>query len=99
MFNFSFWDVILILMVALIVFGPGKLPEVARSLGKGIVEFRKMTNKASKVMDITKSEVDEIQKDAVSPIQTKKEEGIKNTVGNSANDKTMKADSKQNLLK
>jgi len=99
MFNFSFWDIILILMVALIVFGPRKLPEVARSLGRGIAEFRKMTSKASKVMDSTKNEIDEIQKDTVSPIQTKKEEGIKNTVGNSDNGKTMKADNKQNLLK
>jgi sec-independent protein translocase protein TatA len=34
---------ILILVVALIIFGPGKLPEVGKSLGKTIKEFRKST--------------------------------------------------------
>lgn len=32
------WFVILV--VALVVFGPGKLPELGRSLGKGIAEFK-----------------------------------------------------------
>ena len=30
-----------ILVIALIVFGPGKFPEVGKSLGKGITEFRR----------------------------------------------------------
>jgi sec-independent protein translocase protein TatA len=34
------WEIILILVVALLLFGK-RLPEVARSLGKGIVEFKK----------------------------------------------------------
>jgi len=32
---------ILVLLIALIVFGPGKLPEVGEALGRGIREFRK----------------------------------------------------------
>jgi sec-independent protein translocase protein TatA len=34
-------EVLLILVVVLIVFGAGKLPQVASQLGKGIREFRK----------------------------------------------------------
>lgn len=34
------WELILILAIALIIFGPGKLPEVGKALGKGIREFR-----------------------------------------------------------
>jgi sec-independent protein translocase protein TatA len=34
-------ELILILVIALVVFGPGKLPEVGRALGKGLGEFRK----------------------------------------------------------
>ena len=35
------WELILVLTIALIIFGPGKLPDVAKSLGKGINEFKK----------------------------------------------------------
>ncbi|HYL41109.1 MAG TPA: twin-arginine translocase TatA/TatE family subunit [Candidatus Binatus sp.] len=34
---------ILILVIALIVFGPGKLPEIGNAIGKGIREFREAT--------------------------------------------------------
>src|SRR5277367_6176168 len=34
---------IIIFVVALVVFGPEKLPELARNLGKFMVEFRRMT--------------------------------------------------------
>ncbi len=44
MFNIGPWELGLILLVALIVVGPGKLPEVAKSIGKGINEFKKVTN-------------------------------------------------------
>ena len=41
MFNFSMPELILTLVVALIVFGPGKLPEVGKAIGKGISELRR----------------------------------------------------------
>lgn len=41
MFNLGMPEIILILVVALIVLGPNKLPEMAKSLGKGLREFRK----------------------------------------------------------
>ncbi|MEW6457857.1 MAG: twin-arginine translocase TatA/TatE family subunit [Bacillota bacterium] len=41
--NIGIPELILILVVALIIFGPGKLPEVGKSLGKTIREFRKST--------------------------------------------------------
>lgn len=44
MFGIGVPELILILVVGLIVFGPGKLPEMGRSLGKGIREFRKASN-------------------------------------------------------
>ncbi len=37
-------ELILILLVALIVVGPSKLPDLAKSLGKGLSEFRKATD-------------------------------------------------------
>lgn len=34
------WELILILVIALIIFGPGKLPEVGKALGRGLREFK-----------------------------------------------------------
>jgi sec-independent protein translocase protein TatA len=34
-------ELVVILVVALLVFGPGKLPEIGSALGKGIRDFRK----------------------------------------------------------
>ena len=34
---------IIVLVVALIIFGPGKLPELGKALGRGITEFKTAT--------------------------------------------------------
>jgi sec-independent protein translocase protein TatA len=39
-FNIGPLELIVVLIIALIVFGPKRLPELGRSLGKGIREFR-----------------------------------------------------------
>jgi len=39
--NIGVPELILILIILLIIFGAGKLPEIARSLGKAIKEFKK----------------------------------------------------------
>lgn len=37
-------ELILIFIVALIVFGPRKLPEIGKTIGKGMAEFKKASN-------------------------------------------------------
>lgn len=39
--NFGPWELILILLIVLIIVGPGKLPQVGQSLGKALQNFRK----------------------------------------------------------
>ena len=54
-------ELILVLIIAVIVLGPGKLPEVARALGKTMREFRSITdgfqNELRKELDSTTSQV------------------------------------------
>jgi sec-independent protein translocase protein TatA len=37
-------ELVVIFVIALIIFGPRKLPELGRSLGRGIAEFKNATN-------------------------------------------------------
>lgn len=54
-------ELILILVIALVIFGPGKLPEIGKSVGKALNEFKK----ASK--DLTA----EIKEDKIEKIESK----------------------------
>lgn len=41
MFGLGHWEILLILLIVLILFGAGKLPKVASEIAKGIKSFRK----------------------------------------------------------
>ncbi|MBU5256874.1 MULTISPECIES: twin-arginine translocase TatA/TatE family subunit [Tissierella] len=45
-------ELILILGIALVIFGPGKLPEIGKAFGKAIGEFKNHANKISEDMEI-----------------------------------------------
>jgi len=51
MFNFTLPELVVIFVVALIVFGPNKLPEIGRALGKGIGELKKALNGVKEQVD------------------------------------------------
>lgn len=48
MFGIGFPEMLVILVVGLIFFGPKKLPDIARQLGKGVAEFKKATDDVKK---------------------------------------------------
>lgn len=44
-------ELVIILVIALIIFGPRKLPELGRSLGKSIGEFKKASNELQRTLE------------------------------------------------
>ena len=49
--NFGPWELILILVIVLIIVGPGKLPQVGQSLGKALQNFRKAKDEEFEEID------------------------------------------------
>jgi len=70
MFSFSMPELVLILVIALVVFGPGKLPEVGKALGKGIQEFRRATTGG----DQAKEELIEVQQIKTETVKEEKKD-------------------------
>ncbi len=51
MFGINFWEFMLLLLVALAVFGPDRLPDVARQAGRFVRTARTMLNNARSELD------------------------------------------------
>jgi sec-independent protein translocase protein TatA len=52
MFGIGMPELLIILVIILIIFGAGKLPEIGSALGKGIRNFKKSSNEQSEI-DVT----------------------------------------------
>ena len=56
-FNLGPWEILLVLIVVLVLFGAKRLPELARGLGLGINEFRDAVDSSKKeIMDVIDSD-------------------------------------------
>ena len=67
MWNLGFPELVVIFVVALLVFGPRKLPDLGRSLGKGLAEFKRASNELKRtweeeVRSEVRSEEEELRK-------------------------------------
>ncbi len=58
---FGGWEILIIMVVALMLFGSKKIPEVARGLGKGIREFKRITNEIKTEFEKETDVIDDIK--------------------------------------
>ena len=65
--DFSIWQIAIVLVIALLVFGPKRLPELGSSLGKGMREFKDSITGNSKDEDDEKAERAKLEMSASQP--------------------------------
>ena len=58
----SFWQILIVLVIALLIFGPKRIPGIGKSLGEAIRNFRKGLSSG----DSTKVAEEESEKDSLS---------------------------------
>lgn len=65
MFNFGMGELVVILLIILLLFGASRLPEIARSMGKSIKEFKKAGKEIqNNIEEVTKEDGNEENKKA-----------------------------------
>lgn len=69
--NIGFPELILILIIALLIFGPKKLPEIGKSIGRAIAELKRTSNELKETIE------DEIRAEEIK----KFEESLESEIG------------------
>ncbi len=69
--NIGFPELILILLIALLIFGPKKLPEIGKSIGRAIAELKRASNELKETIE------DEIRAEEIKKL----EESLESEIG------------------
>lgn len=63
MWNLGFQELVIIFIIALVIFGPRKLPDLGKSLGKSLAEFKRASNELKRTWeDEVRAESEELKK-------------------------------------
>ena len=68
-FDMGILEIIVILLVAIMIFGPGRIPEIARQMGRGLRAFRRVTT------DLTREFTKALDAEDKGPSSSKKSPG------------------------
>lgn len=68
--SFGIWEIVLILVIILIIFGVGKLPQVGNAIGKGLRAFKR--GQSGEEDETVKAETGEEKETAAKPKTTRK---------------------------
>jgi TatA/E family protein of Tat protein translocase len=94
MFGLGVTEVLVILVVAFLLFGPQQLPEVGRQVGKAIKGLKEATEDVRKSvepeLDLMQAEMKSVEQDMESSMK-EAEESIKNSVEENQGDEVKKA--------
>ena len=67
--NFSFSEMAFLFVIALIVFGPKKLPEIGRQIGKALAEFKRASNEFKAQIEAEISQLEKPEPQILPPSQ------------------------------
>jgi len=94
MFGIGYQEMFIVLVVALVIFGPSRLPELAGQVGRWVRDFRRMSSDLTGEFEKTFAEVDEVKKTFQREMQGIQEEV--EGVGKSARGELKKSGAKAN---
>lgn len=72
MFNIGPGEIALVFGVALLIFGPKKLPELGRALGQGLGNFKRSLSDAQSEMKSALEESEKDERESAEPVKTNK---------------------------
>jgi sec-independent protein translocase protein TatA len=72
--NISWWEILLLVLVVLLIFGPKKLPQIGRSMGRGVREFKDTVTDQTKELKEAVGDTPKEFKGALHPFKDEKKE-------------------------